>query len=410
MMNRPLRLEETLQEIKHSNTQPLFLSNLKISNFKSYTDADVDFCPGVNCLVGNNGVGKTNLLDAVYYLSFCKSYFNSIDTQNIRQDEEFFAVHGRYEGLENQPVQVSCIQRRGQPKQMRFEQKAYKAFADHIGRIPLVMVSPTDQVLITGGSDVRRKFLNGVISQTDKPYLQNLLQYDKALTQRNRLLKQFYDDRYWDAPAIEIWDEQLVRFGTPLFETRQRFLEKFIPIFNDYYSWISDQRESVEIGYESQLTVGDASERRQDRSNESSAHCADFARLLTQAQPADRYAQFTTVGPHKDDLALSLSGLPVKKFASQGQQKTISLALKLAQFQYILDHTGIKPILLLDDIFDKLDLDRIKQLIQLVGGDRFGQVLLTDTQPGRVQQIFSELPSVTHRIFNITPDKIETKT
>lgn len=366
----------------------MFLSNLKITNFKSYADADIDLCDGVNCLVGNNGVGKTNLLDAVYYLSFCKSYFNSIDMQNIRQGEDFFAVHGRYEGLESQPVQVSCIQRRGQPKQMRYDQKPYKVFADHIGRIPLVIVSPTDQVLITGGSDVRRKFLNGVVSQTDKPYLQNLLQYDKALAQRNRLLKQFYDDRYWDAPAIDVWDSQLVRFGTPLFDARQRFLEKFIPIFNDYYNWISSQRETVEIGYESQLI--------QNR---------DLAALLVEAQAADRYAQFTTVGPHKDDLTLSIAGLPVKKFASQGQQKTISLALKLAQFQYILDHTGVKPILLLDDIFDKLDLDRIKQLIRLVGGDRFGQVFLTDTQPGRVQQIFSELPSVTHRIFNITPDK-----
>ena len=368
----------------------MFLANLKITNFKSYTDADVDFCAGVNCLVGNNGVGKTNLLDAVYYLSFCKSYFNSIDTQNIRKGEEFFAVHGRYEGLENQPVQVSCIQRRNQPKQMRYEQKAYKAFAEHIGRIPLVIVSPTDQILITGGSDVRRKFLDGVISQTDKLYLDNLMQYGKALAQRNRLLKQFYDDRYWDAPAIDIWDEQLVRFGQPIFETRRKFLETFIPIFSDYYNWISDQRETVEIDYQSQLI-----------------NHSDFAKLLVEAQSADRYAQYTTVGPHKDDLDISLSGMSVKKFASQGQQKTISLALKLAQFQYILDHTGLKPILLLDDIFDKLDLTRIKQLIKLVGGDRFGQVFLTDTQPGRVQQIFSELPNVEHKIFNITPEGIE---
>ena len=382
----------------------MFLSNLKLSNFKSYTDVDIDFCAGVNCLVGNNGVGKTNLLDAVYYLSFCKSYFNSIDTQNIRQGEEYFAIHGRYEGIENQPVQVSCIQRKGQSKQMRYGQKAYKAFAEHIGRIPLVIVSPTDQILITGGSDVRRKFLNGVISQTDKAYLQNLLQYDTALAQRNRLLKQFYDDRYWDAPAIDIWDEQLVRFGTPLFETRQRFLEKFIPIFNDYYNWISGQREMVEIDYESQLIVGKDSDGRDNGDSEATA--TGFAKLIVEAQSADRYAQFTTVGPHKDDLAIVLSGMPVKKFASQGQQKTISLALKLAQFQYILDHTGTKPILLLDDIFDKLDLDRIKQLIRLVGGDRFGQVFLTDTQPGRVQQIFSEIPNVEHLIYNITPTEI----
>ena len=366
----------------------MHLSNLKISNFKSYTEADVDFCAGVNCLVGNNGVGKTNLLDAVYYLSFCKSHFNSIDTQNIRQGEEYFALHGRYEGLAGQPVQVSCIQRRGQSKQMRYDQKACKTFAEHIGRIPLVIVSPTDQVLITGGSDVRRKFLNGVISQTDQAYLQNLLQYDKALAQRNRLLKQFYDDRYWDAPAIDIWDAQLVRYGTPLYEARRSFLERFIPIFNDYCNWISGLHETVETAYVSQMNDE-----------------PDLAKLLAGAQAADRYAQFTTAGPHKDDLTLALSGMPVKKFASQGQQKTISLALKLAQFQYILDYTGVKPILLLDDIFDKLDLDRIKQLIQLVGSERFGQVLLTDTQPGRVQQIFSELPAVEHRIFQWSAEK-----
>ena len=362
----------------------MYLSNLKITNFKSYSDADIDFCPGVNCLLGNNGVGKTNLLDAVYYLSFCKSYFNSIDTQNIRQGEEFFAIHGRYEGLEKQSVQGSCIQRRNQPKQMRYEQKAYKAFADHIGRIPLVIVSPTDQVLITGGSDVRRKFVNGVISQTNKEYLSNLLQYDKALSQRNRLLKQFYDDRYWDAPAIDIWDTQLVRFGQPIYNTRKAFLEQFLPIFDYYYKWISDERESVTITYDSQL-------------NDES----DLAKLLTEAQSADRYAQFTTVGPHKDDLTLTIGEMSMKKFASQGQQKTLSLALKLAQFQYIYENTNIKPILLLDDIFDKLDIERIKQLIRLVGSDRFGQVFLTDTQPGRVEQIFKELPGVEHRLYEI---------
>ena len=363
----------------------MYLNNLKLTNFKSYAEADVDFCGNLNCLVGDNGVGKTNLLDAIYYLSFCKSYFNPIDSQNIKSGQSFFAIHGRYEGIEHLPVLVSCIQRIGQAKQMKYEQKPYKAFADHIGKIPLVIVSPTDQILITGGSDVRRKFLNGVISQTDKEYLHHLLQYDKALAQRNRLLKQFYNDRYWDAASLSVWDHQLNSHGVPLIECRRQFLQQFLPLFNHYYQWISGNSETVEVEYETQL-----------------AATAQFGDLLQQAQAADRAALFTTVGPHKDDLAFTIASMPMKKFASQGQQKTLSLALKLAQFEYILAHSNITPILLLDDIFDKLDLQRIKQLIRLVGSEKFGQVFLTDTQPGRVQQILQEIPTINHRIFNIT--------
>ena len=365
----------------------MYLNNLKLTNFKSYTQADVDFSANLNCLVGDNGVGKTNLLDAIYYLSFCKSYFNPIDSQNIKNGEDYFAIHGRYSGLDSQPVQVSCVQRSGQSKQMKYDQKTYSALAEHIGRIPLVIVSPTDQILITGGSDVRRKFLNGVISQTDKEYLYNLLQYEKALAQRNRLLKQFYDQRQWDAQAISVWDEQLSRFGTPLFVTRKQFLQRFIPIFDHYYKWISGDLESLSVEYDTQY--------QEDRS---------FASLLDEAHKADSRALYTTVGPHKDDLSFQINHMPVKKFASQGQQKTLALALKLAQFQYILDNNGVKPILLLDDIFDKLDLARIKHLIRLVASDSFGQVFLSDTQPGRVQQILAELPNLDHMIYNISRD------
>lgn len=355
------------------------LENLKLTNFKNYTDIDVDFCSNVNCLVGNNGEGKTNLLDAIYYLSFCKSYFNPIDSQNIRQGEGFFAVHGRYVS-ESDPVVVSCVVKKGQPKVMKWNKKTYKAFGEHIGRVPLVIVSPNDQTLILGGSEVRRKFLDGVISQTDKDYLSHLLQYQKALDQRNRLLKVMYEDRQWDEASLSLWDDQLVRHGEMLYQRRKSFLQEFIPLFTEYYNWISDSKEQAVLTYDSQADTG-------------------LAAQLQAARQADRYAQYTTVGPHKDDLDFVIGQFSVKKFCSQGQQKTFLLALKLAQFEYIYRLTGIKPILLLDDIFDKLDILRVKQLINLVGSDRFGQVFLTDTQPGRVEHIFAEIPQVEYRLF-----------
>lgn len=364
----------------------MHLSTLKLTNFKTYADLDVDFCSNVNCLVGNNGVGKTNLLDAVYYLSFCKSYFNAVDTQNIRQSEEFFAIHGQY-GAEGEQVQVSCVVRKNQPKQMKWCKKVCRTFSEHIGRIPLVIISPVDQQLILGGSEVRRKFIDGVISQTDKGYLDHLLQYQKALDQRNRLLKQFYDDRQWDEGAIGVWDDQLVRHGQVLYDGRRSFLRDFLPLFAEYFGWIAGSTEEARVEY---LTHADTPLQQQ----------------LTDARSTDKYALYTTVGPHKDDLEFAIGAFSVKKFGSQGQQKTFMMALKLAQFEYIYRRCGVKPILLLDDIFDKLDMLRVTQLIQLVGSDRFGQVFLTDTQPGRVEQVFEQIPQVEHRIFTVTPGKL----
>ncbi|MCQ2295257.1 MAG: DNA replication/repair protein RecF [Bacteroidales bacterium] len=359
----------------------MHLTNFKLSNFKTYTDLDVDFCSNVNCLVGNNGVGKTNLLDAVYYLSFCKSYFNAIDSQNIRQGEEFFAIHGTYTFAQDN-VLVSCIEKKGQPKQMRWNKKAYKTFGEHIGKIPLVIISPQDQSIINGGSELRRKFMDGVISQTDKSYLEHLLQYQKAVEQRNRLLKQFFENRYWDEPSIAIWDEQLVRNGEMLYQGRNNFLQEFLPLFNEYFNWLTDSSEQAVMTYVSKCET-------------------PLQQQLMESRQSDKYAQYTTVGPHKDDLDLFIGDLSVKKFGSQGQQKTFVLAMKLAQFEYIYQRCGQKPILLLDDIFDKLDMLRVKQLIHLVGSDRFGQVFLTDTQPGRVESIFAEIPQVEHRIFEV---------
>ena len=353
----------------------MVLDRLIVSNFKNYSEADVALCDNVNCFVGNNGAGKTNLLDAVYYLSFCKSYFNPVDSQNIRLGEDYFAIHGHYGG-----DMASLTLRRGQGKQMKWNKKTYKALAEHIGKIPLVMVSPNDQQLITGGSDLRRKFMDGVISQTDHRYLEHLIAYTKALEQRNRLLKQM-----WDDAMVSIWDTQLSVNGEYLTDKRVAFVHDFLPLFSEYYHWIAGSEEPGNIDY-----------RHDSR---------PMILQLEECRQADKYSQYTNAGPHKDDLVFLLGNdnpdFTLKKFGSQGQQKSFALALKLAQFQYIMNHAGQKPILLLDDIFDKLDLLRIKRLIALVGSDRFGQVLLTDTQPGRVQAIFDEMPSLDHKIFTV---------
>lgn len=376
----------------------MYISRLLLSNFKNYEDIDVTFSNNVNCLVGNNGVGKTNLLDALYYLSFCKSYFNPVDSLNIRFDADFFAIHGQYSIDEpdsegSNSVTVSCTLQRGQSKKMKFNKKACTTFAEHIGRLPLVIVTPSDQSLILGGSDVRRKFIDGIISQADRGYLQNLVAYQKALEQRNRLLKQFYENQYFEDDTIAVWDEQLVRYGQPIVSARRQFLVEFMPLFEQYYLLIhpdANRNEKPGIEYLTQLE-GDAS---------------DFSRQLADAHRRDAQVQYTTMGPHKDDLEFSIGQFAVKRFGSQGQQKTFLLALKLAQFEYIRAHLATKPILLLDDIFDKLDMQRVRQLVLLVGSDRFGQVFITDTQQGRVESIFSQAPDMPHKIFNVADGKL----
>ena len=367
----------------------MYIERLQLANFKNYEELDVTFSNNVNCLVGNNGVGKTNLLDALYYLSFCKSYFNPIDSQNIRMGKDFFAIHGHYvmsDSNEGDIVPVSCTLQRGQSKKMKFNKKLYSTFAEHIGRVPLVIVTPSDQNLIQGGSEGRRKFVDGIISQVDRSYLQMLLSYQKALDQRNRLLKRFYEDRYFDDESIAIWDEQLVRYGEPIAKMRGQFLADFVPLFDEYYSLIHSDAQTSErptISYDTQ-TEG-----------------ADMATLLADTRRRDAQLQYTSVGPHKDDFEFYIGEFAVKRFGSQGQQKTFLLALKLAQFEYIRKHIGIKPILLLDDIFDKLDMLRVSQLVLLVGSDRFGQVFITDTQEGRVEAIFRQAPDMPHKIFEV---------
>ncbi len=368
----------------------MYLENLKLSNFKNYEDQEVDLCDNVNCFVGNNGVGKTNLLDAVYYLSFCKSYFNPVDTQNIKFDQPFFAVHGRYVEADK-PFVVSCVMKRGGSKQMKFDKKPYRSFSEHIGKIPLVIITPSDQALIIGGSEIRRKFIDGVISQTDRDYLDHLMAYLRAVEQRNKLLKQCYDSNSFDEAAIQVWDDQLVLHGGYIHYVRVKFLTDFMPIFSSYFHAIAGEGETPSIVLESKMQAA----------SDAASTGETLRQLLVSARQRDRYMQYTTVGTHKDDMSLLVDGVNVKRFGSQGQQKTYLLALKLAQFEYMYNVCGKKPILLLDDIFDKLDMPRVKQLMALVASDRFGQVLLSDTQPGRVQAIFGDMQQVSHRIFQV---------
>ncbi len=374
----------------------MYLSNLKATNFKSYEDLDADFCGNLNCLVGNNGVGKTNLLEAVYYLSFCKGCSGGTDVQNVRRGESFFAVHGRYvtdhliDGVQGGMATVSCVYKTGEAKQMKWNGRTCKTLREHIGRVPLVMVSPQDQGIITEGSEIRRRFVDGVISQTDGVFLDHLLKYSRALEQRNKLLRLFAEERSWDEATMNVWEEQLVQHGEALRKGRELFFEDFTPLFKEYYEWITGGGESGELEYVA------------DRER-------PLSEMLQGARQRDRVALYTTVGPHRDDVELRVGEMMAKRYGSQGQQKTFVLALKLAQFEYMLRRSGVKPILLLDDVFDKLDMMRVKQLVQLAGSDRFGQVFLTDTQPGRVEQVLREIPQTEHVIYEVERGKLQRK-
>ncbi len=365
----------------------MYLQKINLINFKNYGVAELDFSDKINCFVGNNGAGKTNILDAIYYLSFCKSYFNSIDSQNIRHTADFFAIHGVYSNKENTDNLYSCIQKRNKKKIFKENKKEYDRLADHIGKIPLVMISPYDRDLINEGSEVRRKYIDGVISQFDRVYLSDLINYNKVLLQRNTLLKQFAEKYYFDAGSLQIWDEKLTDLGSVLYRKRKEFLEEFNPLFNDYYHFLSGGQESVKIEYESQM------------------HNETLADLLMNAVEKDKTVRYTTCGIHKDDLVFTIDGYPVKKYGSQGQQKSFVIAIKLAQFEYTRRIKKFKPILLFDDIFDKLDDSRVEAIINLVSENNFGQIFITDTQKQRIEKIFKEV-NIDHNIFIVNNGKV----
>ncbi|GAB1462308.1 DNA replication/repair protein RecF [Pedobacter sp.] len=348
------------------------LKNLTLLNFKNYSTADLRFTKTVNAFVGNNGAGKTNLLDAIHYLCLCKSYFNPIDSQQIKTGEELFLVQGDFD-RDNKNEKISCGLKRNQKKSFKRNKKEYDKLANHIGLFPVVMISPYDINLIIDGSEERRRFIDNVISQTDSRYLDELIVYNKHLLNRNALLKQIAATRTLDVALLQILDEQLVHSGTVIFKKRKQFLLDFIPFFDKHYRFLTSDAEQVSLTYQSQL-------------NEQS-----FENLLAQSIEKDRLLERTTTGIHKDELQFEIAGMPMKKFGSQGQQKSFLIALKLAQYSYLQKFKSFKPLLLLDDIFDKLDNHRIHKLMEMVSHHDFGQIFITDANKGRVQTVFNEI-------------------
>ncbi len=360
----------------------MYFKELKLTNFKNCSSAELSLSEKINCFIGHNGAGKTNILDAVYYLAFCKSCFTSSDKLNIKHGEDFFAIHGELQRDDDVVDVISCVQKDGFKKSFKINKKEYDRLSDHIGKVPLVMISPYDNDLINGGSELRRKFVDGVISQFDGVYLNNLMSYNRALLQRNVQLKSFMDNGYFNRELLAVWDDKLLEHGQYVFDKRKEFIVDFMPVFQKYYDILSDMSEKVEMVYVSEL-------------NENA-----FPYLLLRNLERDRISTYTNSGVHKDDFNLLINGYPLKRYGSQGQQKSFVIAVKLAQFDFNCKIKGFKPILLLDDIFDKLDNNRVAQLVRLVGEDCFGQVFITDTQRQRMQYLLDNV-DVNHKIFEV---------
>ena len=359
-------------------------------HFKNHKGGDLIFSKQVNCLLGDNGSGKTNILDALHYLCFCKSYFNPVDAQNINHDEKFMLLKGEFERLGKKEI-VSCGVQRGAKKVFKRNEKQYKRLMDHIGRFPAVIIAPDDSELIQGGSEVRRKFLDIVISQYDKTYLEALVGYNKALTQRNNLFKYFAENRIWDPEMIEPWDVRMAPLAVKISKGRRDFIERFTPVFSSTYEEISGGVETVSLDYNSRI---DGEEK-------------DFLEVLNNSRDDDRRLRRTTSGIHRDDLVFKIHGYPMKKFGSQGQQKTYLVALRLAQLAFLKEATGVNPILLLDDIFDKIDDKRVKSLMERVTTDESGQVFITDTNLGRIPEMFKSTGADVE-VFEIVNGEVNT--
>jgi DNA replication and repair protein RecF len=368
----------------------MYLKKLALTNFKNYELNELEFSPKINCFIGNNGVGKTNILDAIHYLSLTKSFFNSIDSISIRHGEDYFIIQGTFI-RDDKEDQIYCAFQKQKQKLLKRNGKEYKKLSDHVGRYPVVMISPADSALITEGSEDRRKFMNKIISQYSAEYLDSVLKYSKALQQRNKFLKDINTSGNFDPDVLAIWDAQLVKYGSYVYNEREVLINELIPVFQEYYSLISSGKESVKLKYRSHLSEG------------------NFTETLQNSFNKDRYLEYTTIGIHKDDLLLEMNDFLVKSLGSQGQQKSYLVALKLAKFDYIKRKAGFSPILLLDDIFDKFDAERVEQIIRLVGNHRFGQIFITDTHQNRLKDILSS-HKTDYKLFRIVDNGIEEAT
>ena len=356
----------------------MILKKISILNYKNIGQAELLFSNKLNCFIGQNGMGKTNLLDAIYFLSFCKSATNPIDSQNIRHDSDFFVIQGIYEQTDGSQEEIYCGMKRRSRKQFKRNKKEYQKLADHIGFIPAVMVSPNDSILMTGGSEERRRFMDMVISQYDREYLDALMRYNKALLQRNSMLKL---DASIDDSMFDIWEDVMAQAGMLVYQKRFSFIHEFIPIFQAYYAWISQNKEVVSLRYESHAQSGNLLE------------------VIRNSREKDKIMGYSLHGIHKDELSMMLGEYLMKKEGSQGQNKTYLVALKLAQFDF-LKRTGTTPILMLDDIFDKLDSVRVEEIIKLVEGDRFGQIFITDTNRKHLDNILHRIDGE-YRMFDV---------
>ncbi len=350
----------------------MYLKNIRLLQFKNYLKAEVQFSPEINCFVGMNGSGKTNLLDAIHYLCLTKSALNGLDGLNIKHEENFFTIHGAFD-LEGKEIDVKCVVETGKKKQILQNAKPIEKMSDHVGLLPVVMIAPDDTQLIKGGSEDRRRFFDTILCQLDRGYLERLMRYQHFLKQRNALIKQFADRGRWNQEFIEPYDRELISLSKDIAQLRKEFLETYNPMVEAYYGEISDKQEPVSIQYETACLEG------------------NFEDQFKKASQKDLILKRTNKGIHKDDYVFEIDGHPIKKFGSQGQQKSYVIALKLAQFQILYAKKLTKPILLLDDIFDKLDDNRIAKLMNLVATHQFGQLFITDARPERSKKILTEI-------------------
>lgn len=369
-----------------SYKEPMILENISIINYKNIKGVNLDLSPKINCLIGHNGVGKTNFLDAIYYLSFCRSANNPIDSQIIMHDENFFMLEGNYRTEQGDIENIYCVMKRGTKKHFKRNKKEYKRLSQHIGLVPLIYVSPSDSSLIEGGSEERRRLMDVVISQYDHSYIELLSNYNKALQQRNALLKMEEEP---DSSLLDIWEQEMARNGELLFQKRLAFVDELVPVFQQIYQQISGQREIVSLRYISHCQRG------------------PLLDVIQRDRFKDRAVGYSLHGVHRDDLEMLIGDFQMKREGSQGQNKTFVLALKLAQFDFLRRTSSTTtPLLLLDDIFDKLDAQRVESIVQLVSGDNFGQIFITDTNRDHLDKILSKSDGE-YKIFTVEGGDIE---
>lgn len=361
------------------------IESISLLNYRNLREVNVSFSPKVNCLIGSNGMGKTNLLDAVYYLSFCKSSVTVNDSQNIFHEEPFFMIQGNYMTDSGINEEISCGMKRGEKKQFKRNKKSYDRLSDHIGTVPLVMVSPADNVLIAGGSEERRRFVDMVISQYDSEYLNALIRYNRVLQQRNVMLR---SDVMPDAEMFSLIEEMMVAEAMSIHQGRKQFVEELVPVFSRFHTIITGGNEEVALLYRSHMNDNDLRE------------------LLAASRADDRSFGYTSKGVHRDELVMKLGGYPIRKEGSQGQNKSFLVALKLAQYDFLLRKGGETPILLLDDIFDKLDSNRVEQIVNLVSGDGFGQIFITDVNREHTDSILEKIDGA-YRLFEVEQGEVK---